>query len=74
MLESIKEIIAQQLRADINEITEDTNIVDDLGADSLDIVEILMTIEQKHGITVPDEEVANFKTVGDIAKYLDDNQ
>lgn len=74
MLEMIKEILSKQLRVDIDTITEDTNIMEDLGADSLDIVEMLMSIEQEQGITIPDEEIANFKTVGDIARYIENNQ
>ena len=73
MLEVIKEILSKQLRVDINTIGEDTEIVDDLGADSLDIVEMLMTIEQDHGIVVADDAIASFKTVGDVAKYLEEN-
>ena len=74
MLEAVKEILSKQLRVDIATITPDTAIVDDLGADSLDVVEMLMSIEQEHGIVVPDEAILTFKTVGDVAKYLEDNQ
>ncbi len=73
MLEAIKEILAKQLRVDADTITADTNIMDDLGADSLDVVEMLMTIEQEHGIVVPDEVIMTFKTVGDVAKYMETN-
>ncbi len=73
MLEAIKEILAKQLRVDADSITADTNIMDDLGADSLDVVEMLMTIEQEHSIVVPDEVIMTFKTVGDVAKYLEAN-
>ncbi len=74
MLEAIKEILAKQLRVDADTIDESTSIMDDLGADSLDVVEMLMTIEQEHGITVPDEAIMTFKTVGDVAKYMENNQ
>lgn len=73
MLEAIKEILSKQLRVEIDSIHEDTEIVDDLGADSLDIVEMLMTIEQDYGIVVADDAIASFKTVGDVAKYLEEN-
>ncbi len=73
MLEAIKEILAKQLRVDADTITAGTNIMDDLGADSLDVVEMLMTIEQEHGIVVPDEVIMTFKTVGDVAKYMETN-
>ncbi len=74
MLEAVKEILANQLRVDVNTIDMDTAIVDDLGADSLDVVEMLMTIEQEYGVIVPDEAILTFKTVGDVAKYIEDNQ
>lgn len=73
-LESVKKILSEQLRVDIDSITEDTNVMEDLGADSLDIVEMLMTIEQDYGVVIPDDEVVGFKTVGDIARYIEDNQ
>lgn len=73
MLEAIKDILSKQLRVDINSITEDTRIVDDLGADSLDVVEMLMTIEQDYGVIVPDDVIATFKTVGDVARYIENN-
>ena len=74
ILEMIKEILAKQLKVDVNTIDEDTNIVDDLGADSLDVVEMLMTIEEEYGVVVPDEAVASFSTVGDVARYVENNQ
>lgn len=74
MLEAIKEILSKQLRIDINTITEETEIINDLGADSLDIVEMLMTIEQDYGVVVPDDVIASFKTVGDVARYIENNQ
>ena len=74
MLETVKEIMAKQLRIDIDTIDENTNIVEDLGADSLDVVEMLMTIEEEYGIVVPDEVVVTFVTVGDVARYAENNQ
>ena len=74
MLDAVKEILAKQLRVDVDSISYDTDIVDDLGADSLDVVEMLMTIEQEHGVVVPDEAIMTFKTVGDVAKYIENNQ
>ena len=71
MLDKVRELLAKQLRVDINTITADTEIIKDLNADSLDIVELLMSIEQDLGIVVPDEDVQSFKTVGDVAKYLE---
>ena len=57
MLEKIMDLLAKQLRIDVNTLSPDTNIVEDLGADSLDIVEMLMAIEENFGITVSDEEL-----------------
>lgn len=74
MLEAVKDILAKQLRVDVDSISDDTDIVEDLGADSLDIVEMLMTIEQEYGVVVPDEAIMTFKTVGDVARYIENNQ
>ncbi|MCI8388689.1 MAG: acyl carrier protein [Clostridiales bacterium] len=73
MFEKISDIIAKQLRAEADEITEDTNVMDDLGADSLDVVEILMAIEDNFGVSVSDEEIPNLKTVRDIVEYVESN-
>ena len=73
MLEKIVNIIAQQLGCDPDEITEDSAVAEDLGADSLDIVEILMAIEDSFEITVPDEDIPGLKTVRDIVSYTEAN-
>ena len=74
MSEQIIEIISKQLRVDAEEITPETSIMEDLGADSLDIVELLMAIEDEYNIKVPDEDVPNLKTVGDILAYVESRQ
>lgn len=74
ILEAVKEILAKQLRVDADSISDDTDIMDDLGADSLDVVEMLMSIEHEYGIVVPDEVIVTFKTVGDVARYIENNQ
>ena len=74
ILEVIKEILAKQLKVDVDTIDESTNIIEDLGADSLDVVELLMTIEEEYGVVVPDEVVTTFATVGDVARYVENNQ
>ncbi len=71
MFEEIKVIIAKQLRIKPEEIKNTDRLVEDLGADSLELAEVLMTIEDKHGIYISDEDVAKIKTVQDIADYLD---
>lgn len=73
MIEEIIGIIAKQLKIDVAEITPDADIIDDLGADSLDVVELLMTIEDKYGIAVPDDEVQNLRTIALMSEYIEKN-
>ena len=74
VFEKIKEIIADQLDADKDSITETSVITDDLGADSLDVVDLVMAIEDEFSVEIPEDEVENIKTVGDIVKYVEDKQ
>ena len=67
----VKDLLAKQLRLDVATIEDDANNLDDLGADSLEIVEMLMTLESEFGITVPDEDVMGLKTVRLVAEYLE---
>ncbi len=71
MLEKVMDMLAKQLRVDVNTLDPDTNIVEDLCADSLDIVEMLMAVEQKFGITVSDEEAMQLKTIRDVADFIE---
>lgn len=71
MFDAVKEELIKQLKLKDVEITPNSKIKDDLGADSLDILQLLMTIEEKFGTVVPDEKLANFKTVGDIVDFLE---
>jgi acyl carrier protein len=71
VLEKIRQALAAQFERDIAEINENTNIVDDLGADSLDLVELISELENEYGITVTDEKIYTCLTVGDLAKYID---
>lgn len=73
MNQKLKEIIASQLRISESEITDSTDIVEDLGADSLDVVEILMVIEEEFGVSVPDDEVANLKVFSALCAYIESN-
>ncbi|MQM72777.1 MAG: acyl carrier protein [Eubacteriaceae bacterium] len=70
-LDQVKTIIAEQLGVSEDEISEDSNLVEDLDADSLDIVELVMAFEDEFGVKVPDDQLENIKTVGDIIKILD---
>lgn len=71
MLEKIMDLLAKQLRIDVNTLSPDTNIIEDLGADSLDVVEMLMAIEENFGITVSDEEAITLKTLSDVADFIE---
>lgn len=69
-IDKVKEVIAKQLRIDISEISDSSAIVEDLGADSLDIVEMLMTLEDEMDIIIPDD-ATGIKTVNDITVFID---
>ena len=71
VIDEIKQILAKQLRIDANTINDKSNIIEDLGADSIDLVELLMTIEEKKGIVVSDEDAVKLKTVKDVADYIE---
>ncbi len=71
MVEKVKTLLAKQLEIKAEDITDDMNIIEDLGADSLQIVEMLMTIEEKFNIVVPDEDVPELKTVKSVAAYIE---
>lgn len=73
VFEKMKQILAEQLDADIDSITLETDIQDDLGADSLDVVEMLMSIEDEFDIEIPDEKIESLKTVGQVVDYIQDN-
>lgn len=70
----IKEMLARQLRLDANEIDDDANLVNDLGADSIDLVEMLMMIEENLGITISDEEAVELKTVRDVMNFIEEHE
>lgn len=74
ILEKIKEILAEQFDVETETLNENTNIADDLGADSLDVVEVLMSIEDEFKVEIPDEEIENIKTIGELAAYIENNQ
>jgi len=70
MLEKMKEIIAEQLGVSIGELGLDTSFKDDLDADSLDLFELIMALEDEYDIEIPAEESAKLKTLGDVVEYL----
>lgn len=69
--ENVKAALAKQFEIDPESITLDTNLIDDLGADSLDVVELIMTIEDAFGISISDDDAAQLYTVGRIVEYLE---
>ena len=73
MFEKIREIIADKLSVSEEEVNLESSFIDDLNADSLDIVELIMALEDELNMEIPDEDVENFKTVGDVVKYVNDN-
>ena len=70
MLEKMKEIIAEQLGVEEDEITPDTSFQEDLGADSLDLFELTMALEEEYDTEIPAEELEDIETVGDVIEYL----
>lgn len=73
IFDKIKEIVIEQLDVEENIVTPEANIQDDLNADSLDIVDLIQTIEDEYDIEIPDEAVEGIKTVGDIVAYVEKN-
>jgi acyl carrier protein len=71
MFENVRNVLAQQFEINPDSITPDTHLFDDLGADSLDVVELIMSLEDEYGITIPDDAAADLVTVGKIAEYLE---
>lgn len=73
VFDKLKEIIVEQLGVEEDVVTPEANIQEDLGADSLDIVDLIQTIEDEYDLSIPDEAVEEIKTVGDIVNYIEKN-
>jgi acyl carrier protein len=73
VLEKVKVILAEQFDVDEDTLQNDTDLQDDLGADSLDVVDLLMSIEDEFEIEIPDEEIENIRTVGELVNYIEAN-
>ena len=69
----VRAIMSNQLDVDEDRITMESDIAEDFDADSLDLVDLVMSLEDEFGIEVPDEQVENFRTVGDVVRYIEDN-
>lgn len=72
IFEQVKKILCDQLDLDEEQVTEDSEVIDDLGTDSLDIVDLVMTLEEEFDTEIPDEDIENLRTVGDIVKYIEE--
>ena len=72
IFEQVKKILCDQLDLEEEQVNEDSEVIDDLGADSLDIVDLVMSLEEEFDTEIPDEDIENLKTVGDIVKYIED--
>ena len=73
IFEKIKDILVDQLDLEEDKVTADASVIDDLGADSLDLVDLVMTIEEEFDVEISDDQVDVIKTVGDIVKYIEEN-
>jgi acyl carrier protein len=71
--DKVRQIVADQLGVDVDEVTPEASFVDDLGADSLDTVELVMALEEEFGIEIPDEEAEKISTVADAIKYIEEH-
>lgn len=74
VFETIRAMIAEQLEIEEDEITMDSALIEDLGADSLDVVDLVMSIEDEFEIEVPDEAIENMRTIGDAVKFIEANK
>lgn len=74
VFDKVKELVAEQLDVDAEKVVAEANIQDDLGADSLDVVDLVMALEDEFDVEIPEDQVENIKTVGDIVKFIEDKQ
>ena len=73
VFEKVREILCDHLDLDPEDITLDTDIIDDLGADSLDLVDFVMSLEEEFDKEIPDEDIENIKTIGDVVSYIENS-
>lgn len=74
VIDKVKELVAEQLGISKDSISENSNIIEDLGADSLDVIEMLMTLEDEYGVTIPDDKISQVKTINQIVELIEDCQ
>ena len=73
VFEKVRNILVEQLDVEEEKVSMEASIIDDLGADSLDVVDLVMSLEDEFDVEIPDDQVKNMKTVGDIVKYIEEN-
>lgn len=73
IFEKVKDLIVDQLGVDAQKVTPEASFIEDLGADSIDIVELIMSLEEEFGITISDEDAQKIRTVGDAVKYIQEH-
>jgi len=73
LIDDVKAVVVEQLNVNADEVKEESKFVEDLGADSLDVVELVMALEEKFDIEIPDSEAENITTVGDALKYIEEH-
>ena len=73
VFERLREIICDQLDLEEDKVTMDSDIMEDFEADSLDVVDLVMSLEDEFGLEVPDDQIENFRTVGDVVRYIEEN-
>lgn len=73
VFEKVRDILVEQLDVEEDKVTMEASITDDLGADSLDVVDLVMSLEEEFDVEIPDDQVENIKTVGDIVRYIEDH-
>jgi len=73
ILDKVKAVVVDQLNVEEDEVVDDASFIDDLGADSLGIVELVMALEEEFGVSIPDEDAESIKTVGDAVSYIQAN-
>ncbi|WP_163499475.1 acyl carrier protein [Helicobacter suis] len=74
LFEDVQAVIVEQLNVSASQVTEEADFIKDLNADSLDVVELIMALEEKFGIEIPDEQAEKIKTVGDALKFIEENK
>ncbi len=74
LFDDVKEVVVEQLNVNPDEVKMESKFVEDLGADSLDVVELVMALEEKFGIEIPDDQAEKIQTVGDAVKYIEEHK